>query len=65
MRVPGALHFVETNLKEIKFGLQTNSSSHVCIGRQIEDTVFKFRIPLQYAASRAIARSLIGGKPFC
>lgn len=46
MRVPGALHFVETNSMEIRFGLQTNSSSCVSIGRQIEDPNFKFRIPL-------------------
>lgn len=59
MRVPGVLHFIEINSMEIRFGLQTNSSSYVSIGKQTEDPNYKFRIPLRYAASRAISTSLL------
>ncbi|KAL6183259.1 hypothetical protein ACLB2K_044670 [Fragaria x ananassa] len=56
---PGALHFVERNATVISFGLQTNSSSVKKRG-QTENPTFKFQIPLQIAAEREIARSLIG-----
>lgn len=64
MRCPGALHLFETNAKEIRYGIEINSSSSFEIGRQIEDPVFKFQVPLQYAASREISRSLIGDPNF-
>ena len=60
MHCPGALHFVETNATVISYGLQTNSTSVVRRGHY-EDPTFKFQIPLQIAAEREIARSLIGG----
>ncbi|KAL3528376.1 hypothetical protein ACH5RR_007698 [Cinchona calisaya] len=65
MRCPGALHFSETNSKEIRYGIKINSSSsNTKIGRQIEDPIFKFQVPLQYAASREISRSFIGDPNF-
>ena len=60
MYCPGALHFVERNATVISYGLQTNLPS---VGKQgnIEDDTIKIQIPLQIAAEREIARSLIGG----
>ncbi|KAF3437772.1 hypothetical protein FNV43_RR20528 [Rhamnella rubrinervis] len=59
MRCPGALHFVERNATVISYGLQTNSTP-VAVRGIYEDPTFKFQIPLQIAAEREIARSLIG-----
>lgn len=58
--VPGALHFLERNATVISYGIQTNSTPEMNRGR-FEDPTFKFQIPLQIAAEREIARSLIGG----
>ncbi|KAM2487738.1 hypothetical protein ACFX1W_039631 [Malus domestica] len=55
----GALHFVERNATVISYGIQTNSTPVKARGRY-EDSTFKFQIPLQIAAEREIARSLIG-----
>lgn len=61
--VPGALHFIERNATVISYGIQTNSTPEMNRGR-FEDPTFKFQIPLQIAAEREIARSLIGGMHF-
>ncbi|CAL9247259.1 unnamed protein product [Arabidopsis halleri] len=61
--VPGALHFVERNATVISYGIQTNSTPEMNRGR-FEDPTFKFQIPLQIAAEREIARSLIGDPNF-
>ncbi|KAE9453803.1 hypothetical protein C3L33_14290, partial [Rhododendron williamsianum] len=60
MTCPGALHFSERNATVITYGVQTNSTA---VGKQghFEDPTFKFQIPLQIAAEREIARSLIEG----
>ncbi|KAL1203812.1 ABC transporter A family member 9 [Cardamine amara subsp. amara] len=63
LQVPGALHFVEKNATIISYGIQTNSSSGTKRGR-VEDPTFKFLVPLQIAAEREIARSLIGDPKF-
>ncbi|KAG7538813.1 ABC transporter-like [Arabidopsis suecica] len=63
LQVPGALHFVERNASVISYGIQTNSSSERKRG-QTEDPTFKFLVPLQVAAEREIARSLIGDPDF-
>lgn len=60
MTCPGALHFVERNATVISYGLQTNSTAVASRGIY-EDPTFKFQIPLQIAAEREIARSLLGG----
>ena len=60
MHCPGALHFVEINSTAISYGLQTNLTS-VAKRAIFENPTFKFQIPLQIAAEREIARSLIGG----
>lgn len=60
MHCPGALHFVEKNSTMISYGIQTNSTPVAKRGNY-EDPTFKFQIPLQIAAEREIARSLIGG----
>uniref|UniRef100_A0A2N9H3Q6 ABC transporter domain-containing protein n=1 Tax=Fagus sylvatica TaxID=28930 RepID=A0A2N9H3Q6_FAGSY len=59
-RCPGALHFVVRNKTVISYGVQTNFTA--ITGRQ--DRTFKFQIPLQLAAEREIARSLIGDANF-
>ncbi|EOA23155.1 hypothetical protein CARUB_v10016638mg [Capsella rubella] len=61
--VPGALHFLERNATVISYGIQTNSTPEMNRGR-FEDPTFKFQIPLQVAAEREIARSLIGDPNF-
>lgn len=61
MQCPGALHFWERNATTISYGIQTNSTPLAKRGN-FEDPTFKFQIPLQLAAEREIARSLIGGK---
>ncbi|CAI9266696.1 unnamed protein product [Lactuca saligna] len=63
MTCPGALHFVERNATVISYGLQTNSTPIAKRGHY-EDPTFKFTIPLQIAAEREIARSLIGDPSF-
>ncbi|PIA27922.1 hypothetical protein AQUCO_07400038v1 [Aquilegia coerulea] len=63
MHCPGALHFVERNATVISYGIQTNSTS-VSRRGQNEDPTLKFQIPLQIAAEREIARSLIGDPNF-
>ncbi|XP_058110820.1 ABC transporter A family member 2-like [Magnolia sinica] len=63
MRCPGALHFVERNSTVISYGIQTNSTPVAKRGLY-EDPTFKFQIPLQVAAEREIARSLIGDPNF-
>ncbi|KAL2244262.1 ABC transporter A family member 2 [Sesamum indicum] len=63
MRCPGALHFVDRNATVISYGLQTNSTPAARRG-SFEDPTFKFQIPLQLAAEREIARSLIGDTSF-
>lgn len=60
MHCPGALHFIERNASVISYGLQTNSTPVAKRGI-FEDPTFKLQIPLQLAAEREIARSLIGG----
>lgn len=60
MHCPGALHLSERNATMISYGIQTNSSFVPNWGKS-EDPTFKFQIPLQLAAEREIARSLIGG----
>ncbi|KAM7479997.1 hypothetical protein LguiA_028210 [Lonicera macranthoides] len=59
MRCPGALHFEERSATVITYGIQTNSTPAGKRGN-FEDPTFKFQIPLQIAAEREIARSLIG-----
>ncbi|XP_023633298.1 ABC transporter A family member 9 isoform X2 [Capsella rubella] len=63
LQVPGALHFVEKNATVISYGIQTNSTLEKKRGRS-EDPTFKFLVPLQIAAEREIARSLIGDPKF-
>ncbi|XP_030521657.1 ABC transporter A family member 2-like isoform X1 [Rhodamnia argentea] len=63
MRCPGALHFTEMNASVIQYGIQTNSTPIAKRGL-FEDPTFKFQIPLQIAAEREIARSLIGDTKF-
>ncbi|KVH98695.1 ABC transporter A family member 2-like [Cynara cardunculus var. scolymus] len=63
MSCPGALHFVERNASVISYGLQTNSTPAAKRG-DFEDPTLKFQIPLQIAAEREIARSLIGDPSF-
>ncbi|TYJ98618.1 ABC transporter A family member 2 [Cucumis melo var. makuwa] len=63
MTCPGALHFTERNGTVISYGIQTNSTGVARRG-QYEDPTFKFQIPLQIAAEREIARSLIGDPNF-
>ncbi|KAL0876011.1 hypothetical protein Bca101_025716 [Brassica carinata] len=63
LRTPGALHFKERNPTVISYGIQTNSTPEIRRGR-FEDPTFKFQIPLQVAAEREIARSLIGDPKF-
>lgn len=60
MHCAGALHFNETSDTVISYGIQTNSTS-VSKRGNYEDPTLKFQIPLQLAAEREIARSLIGG----
>ncbi|PON34694.1 ABC transporter A, ABCA [Parasponia andersonii] len=60
MHTPGALHFAEINATVISYGIQTNSTPVQKRGNY-EDPTLKFQIPLQIAAEREIARSLIGG----
>ncbi|KAK8703148.1 hypothetical protein V6N13_021477 [Hibiscus sabdariffa] len=63
MLVLGALHFRELNGSVISYGLQTNSSATVRRG-QDGDPTLELQIPLQVAAEREIARSLIGDPNF-
>ncbi|XAR65461.1 hypothetical protein NMG60_11009599 [Bertholletia excelsa] len=63
MYCPGALHFIDRNATVISYGIQTNSTPVFKRGH-FEDPTFKFQIPLQIAAEREIARSLIGDPNF-
>ncbi|XP_010457652.1 PREDICTED: ABC transporter A family member 9-like [Camelina sativa] len=63
LQVAGALHFVEKNATVISYGVQTNSSLEDKRGR-VQDPTFEFLVPLQIAAEREIARSLIGDPKF-
>ncbi|KAJ3687336.1 hypothetical protein LUZ61_016500 [Rhynchospora tenuis] len=63
MHCPGALHFTVKNATVISYGIQTNSTG-VSRRGDYEDPTFKFQIPLQVAAEREIARSLIGDPNF-
>ncbi|XVF51954.1 hypothetical protein PTKIN_Ptkin04bG0225500 [Pterospermum kingtungense] len=63
LHVPGALHFSEVNESVISYGLQTNSTPLEKRGL-FERPTLKFLIPLQIAAEREIARSLIGDPKF-
>ncbi|KAL5544416.1 hypothetical protein UlMin_008200 [Ulmus minor] len=63
MYCPGALHFMERNATVISYGIQTNSTLVPKRGNY-EDPTFKFQVPLQIAAEREIARSLIGVSNF-
>ncbi|CAL5362168.1 unnamed protein product [Camellia sinensis] len=60
---PGALHFAVRNKTVISYGVQTNSTQ-IAMRNQNEDPTFKFQIPLQIAAEREIARTLIGDPNF-
>jgi len=60
MQAPAALHFVQVNATVITYGLQSNSTPIARRGHY-EDPTFKFQIPLQIAAEREIARSIIQG----
>ncbi|KAF3322075.1 ABC transporter A family member 2-like protein [Carex littledalei] len=62
-RCPGALHFTVKNMTVISYGIQTNSTAVARRGNY-EDPTMKFQIPLQIAAEREIARSLIGDPNF-
>nr|AIU41626.1 ABC transporter family protein [Hevea brasiliensis] len=63
MHCPGALHFKDINATVISYGVQTNSTRVMNRGYS-EDPTFKFQIPLQIAAEREIARSIIGDPNF-
>ncbi|XP_047316814.1 ABC transporter A family member 2-like [Impatiens glandulifera] len=63
MRCPGALHFIDRNATVISYGLQTNSTPSAKRGH-FEDPTLKFQIPLQIAAEREIARTLLGDPNF-
>lgn len=63
MQCPGALHFLERNATVISYGIQTNSTP-VSKRGNYEDPTLKFQIPLQLAAEREIARSLIKDPDF-
>ncbi|CAL5444792.1 unnamed protein product [Camellia sinensis] len=60
---PGALHFAVRNRTVTSYGVQTNSTQ-IAKRNQNEDPTFKFQIPLQIAAEREIARTLIGDPNF-
>ncbi|KAJ1691633.1 hypothetical protein LUZ63_015788 [Rhynchospora breviuscula] len=62
-RSSGALHFTVQDSTVISYGIQTNSTA-VARRADYEDPTFKFQIPLQIAAEREIARSLIGDPNF-
>ncbi|PHT46221.1 ABC transporter A family member 2 [Capsicum baccatum] len=62
VRCPGALHFRLVN-GSIHYGIQTNSTKVMKRGIS-EDPTFKFQIPLQLAAEREIARSVIRNPNF-
>uniref|UniRef100_A0A803M190 ABC transporter domain-containing protein n=1 Tax=Chenopodium quinoa TaxID=63459 RepID=A0A803M190_CHEQI len=59
---PGALHLVDRNTTVISYGIQPNSSVVYIIPSQ--ETFLKFQIPLQIAAEREIARTLVGDQNF-
>ncbi|MCO5612676.1 hypothetical protein L7F22_066945 [Adiantum nelumboides] len=60
LKCTGALHMEERSSSIIAYGIQTNSTSKMERG-YYEDPVFKFQLPLQLAAERAITVHLAGG----
>ncbi|KAH7282435.1 hypothetical protein KP509_35G030600 [Ceratopteris richardii] len=60
LRCTGAIHMEERSPSVIAYGIQTNSTSKMERG-SYEDPVFKFQLPLQLAAERAITANLLGG----
>ncbi|KAL8042208.1 hypothetical protein ABFX02_09G035200 [Erythranthe guttata] len=63
MYCPGALHFIDRNATVISYGVQTNSTPVAKRGN-FQDPTLTFQIPLQLAAEREIARTLIGDPSF-
>ncbi|KAK4842799.1 hypothetical protein QYF36_000224 [Acer negundo] len=64
---PGALHFEERNASVISYGIQTSTTQSQLENNRLnlpEDPTFDFQIPLQIAAEREIARSLVGDPNF-
>ncbi|KAK0587262.1 hypothetical protein LWI29_020149 [Acer saccharum] len=64
---PGALHFEERNASVISYGIQTSTTQSQLENNPLnlpEDPTFDFQIPLQIAAEREIARSLVGDPNF-
>ncbi|XP_056686465.1 ABC transporter A family member 2 [Spinacia oleracea] len=61
-RSPGALHIVDRNTTVISYGIQPNSSVLYIV--PFQQIFLKFQIPLQIAAEREIARTLIGDQSF-
>ncbi|KAL2935162.1 ABC transporter A family member 2 [Bienertia sinuspersici] len=63
LRCPGALHFVEKSANVMSYGLQTNYTSATKRDKS-ENPTLKFIVPLQIAAEREIARSLLADQNF-
>ncbi|GAA0159193.1 ATP-binding cassette [Lithospermum erythrorhizon] len=61
LTTPGALHFRQTKKLKLSYGVVTNTSSYLKIGQIVEDYAFMHQLPLQLAATREIARSLLKG----
>ncbi|KAJ4824170.1 ATP-binding cassette sub- A member 2 [Turnera subulata] len=59
LHCPAAVHFRDINASVISYGLQTNSTQASFRG-DYEDTTMKFQIPLQIAAEREMARTIVG-----
>jgi ABC-2 family transporter protein len=62
-RTSGALHLTIQNAAVISYGIQTNSTPVARRG-DYEDPTFKFQIPLQLAAEREIARTILADPQF-
>ena len=61
---PGAQHFEERNASVIGYGIQASTTQTQLDNYRLnlpEDPAFDFQIPLQIAAEREVARSLVGG----
>ncbi len=61
MRCYGTLYFEEQGTSAIAYGVQTNSTAIFFHGR-FSDPNFSYQIPLQVAAEREIARTVLGGR---
>jgi hypothetical protein len=61
MRCYGTLYFEERGTSAIAYGIQTNSTGIYFHGR-FSDPNFSYQIPLQVAAEREIARTVLGGR---